>query len=70
MANNLPLKIFAIGIILSSGAVPTAIALFPDKIIGLAKYLPVSNRCEQALPGICEMRCRSQDNCALERVKR
>ena len=70
MVNHLPLKILAIGLIALSGVIPTAAVLFQDKTLGLAKYLPSSSRCEQALPGVCEMRCRSKDNCTLEWVKR
>jgi hypothetical protein len=70
MANHLALKIVATGIILICGVTPTAVVLFQDKVANILSYVPISNRCLQAVPDICEMRCRSKDNCALEWVKK
>jgi len=67
MDDNRSLKILSIGLILLRGAMPATIVSFQDKTLAiLTEYTPSSRRCEQALPGICEMRCRSKDNYVLE----
>ena len=69
MVDHLALKTLAIALILFSGAAAPAVVLVQHDAGALLQHAPSSNRCEQAMPGVCETRCRSKDDCALEWVK-
>jgi hypothetical protein len=69
MTDNLALKVLAVSLILFSGGGAAALVLFQHETFELLKYVPTPDRCEQELAGICEMRCRSTNDCALQRVK-